>query len=319
MNIFISAIIFCIVLFLYLHIQYHFKKSNDLEIYTIEQPSKDKLEEICDLRQPVLFDFINENLNDNCSLGILEDKYGAFDIKIRNITEDDDSKELYLPFLLTEGVKLFQNDESKKFITERNYDFLKETGTDKIFKYNDSFLRPPMVSKCMYDIWSGSIGSQTPLRYNINYRNYIYLTMGKAKLKLIPPSSTKYLYPIKDYDNFEYRSPVNPWNLQEKYKSEFNKVKVLNVDIVPGQMIFIPAYWWYTIEYEKLTSICNFQYRTYMNTVAIIPELFLSFLQTLNIKREIAPKLNIDNTLGEKNILNETVEKKNIPPEIQSN
>jgi hypothetical protein len=84
-------------------------------------------------------------------------------------------------------------------------------------------------------------------------------------------------------------------------------------------MIFIPAYWWYTIEYEKLTSICNFQYRTYMNTVAIIPELFLSFLQTLNIKREIAPKLNIDNTLGEKNILNETVEKKNIPPEIQSN
>ena len=93
--------------------------------------------------------------------------------------------------------------------------------------------------------------------------------MGKAKLKLIPPSSTKYLYPIKDYDNFEYRSPVNPWNLQEKYKSEFNKVKVLNVDIVPGQMIFIPAYWWYTIEYEKLTSICNFQYRTYMNTVAI--------------------------------------------------
>ena len=143
--------------------------------------------------------------------------------------------------------------------------------------------------------------------------------MGKAKLKLIPPSSTKYLYPIKDYDNFEYRSPVNPWNLQEKYKLEFNKVKVLNVDIVPGQMIFIPAYWWYTIEYEKLTSICNFQYRTYMNTVAIIPELFLSFLQTLNMKRDSSPKLNMDNTSGEKNIFNETVEKKNIPPEIQYN
>ena len=31
---------------------------NDLEVYEIEQPSKDKLEEICDLRQPVIFDYL---------------------------------------------------------------------------------------------------------------------------------------------------------------------------------------------------------------------------------------------------------------------
>ena len=55
----ISILIFCVVLFFYLHINHHLYKSNDLEVFTIENPSKDKLEEICHLRQPVLFDFDN--------------------------------------------------------------------------------------------------------------------------------------------------------------------------------------------------------------------------------------------------------------------
>ena len=62
MNYFIAIFIFCVVLFLYLHIYYHLKTSNDLEVYTIEKPSKDKLEEICDLRQPVIFDYNYEEL-----------------------------------------------------------------------------------------------------------------------------------------------------------------------------------------------------------------------------------------------------------------
>ncbi|ANS04282.1 hypothetical protein [uncultured Mediterranean phage] len=293
MNIFLTIFIFSLVLFLYLHIYFHLKVSNDLEVYTIEQPSKDKLEEVCDLRQPVIFDFENTQLKESCNLASLEDVYGAFDIKIRNIEDDnDDTKEMYLPFLLKEAVHLFQNDEKKVYISENNTDFLKETGTLKVLKYNDAFLRPHMVSKCIYDILSGSIGCQTPLRYNLNYRNYIYLTNGSARLKLIPPQSGRYLDVIKDYDNFEYRSPVNPWNVQERYKPDFDKIKVLDLDIIPGQMIFIPAYWWYSIEYVELSCICSFQYRTYMNTLAILPELVLSLLQKQNIKRDAVKKVD---------------------------
>ena len=57
MEIIIGFFIFCLVLFIYLHIQFHLKTGEDLEMYEIEQPSKEKLEEICDVRQPVLFDF----------------------------------------------------------------------------------------------------------------------------------------------------------------------------------------------------------------------------------------------------------------------
>ena len=57
MKILFGFFIFCLVLFIYLHIQFHLKTSNDLEVYEIDDASKDKLEELCDVRQPVIFDF----------------------------------------------------------------------------------------------------------------------------------------------------------------------------------------------------------------------------------------------------------------------
>ena len=110
-------------------------------------------------------------------------------------------------------------------------------------------------------------------------------------MKLIPPHSSKYLYPVKDYDNFEFRSPVNVWNVQHEYKADFNKVKVLDIELNKGEIIYIPAYWWYSITYEKLSSVCAFKYRTFMNMMAISPELVMSMLQNQNIKREVAPKM----------------------------
>ena len=290
---FIAIFIFCLVLFLYLHIQYHLKTSNDLEVYTIEKPSKETLEEICNIRQPVVFEFKNNRLLESCNLANLDDNYGAFDIKLRDTQQKDENSELYLPFLLKEALKVFQDDKNAKYITENNSEFLEETAAVKNFRYNDSFLRPPMISKCTYDFWSGSVGARTPLRYNLEYRTFIYLTSGKAKLKLIPPHSRRYLNEEKDYDNFEFRSMINPWNVQQQYKADFDKVKVLDLEVTPGYIIFIPAYWWYSIEYEELSSICVFKYRTYMSTLSTLPQILMSYLQKQNVKREIAKKLDI--------------------------
>ena len=59
MNIIITIAVFCMVLFIYLHIYFQLNTSNDLELYEIEKPSKERLEEICDLKQPIIFDFQN--------------------------------------------------------------------------------------------------------------------------------------------------------------------------------------------------------------------------------------------------------------------
>ena len=297
---FIAIFIFCLVLFLYLHIQYHLKTSDDLEVYTIERPSKETLEEICNIRQPVIFEFHNDRLLESCNLASLDDNYGAFDIQVRDVTNKDDNTELYLPFLLKEAINIFSQDKSEKYISEKNQDFLKETGAVKNYTYNDAFLRPPLVSKCIYDFMTGSVGSKTPLRYDLNYRNFYYVTSGKINIKLIPPHNSKYLYPIKDYDNFEFRSPVNVWDVQTEYKADFDKVKVLDVSLSKGEIIYIPAYWWFSIEYEKMSSVCAFKYRTFMNYLAISPEIVLSMLQGQNIKRDIVKKVETDEKKEEK-------------------
>ena len=291
------------MLFLYLHIHFHLKRSNDLEVYEIDQPSKQRLEEVCDVRQPTTFEYYNEQLLTQLSYQAIHNSYRAFDINIRDVSKSstDDSKNpqkgtenefvLFIPVALKIAHEVLKKDTEMKYISENNADFIEETGLIKTFQLNDEFLRPYMVSKCMYDILMASENTITPLRYDINYRNYFLVTQGSARIMLIPPKDTRYLYPIIDYDIFEFRSPVNPWKIQPEYQDDFDKIKTLEVDLYQGMTMFIPAYWWYSIKFTgSETSICSFKYRTYMNTISIMPQLVMSTLQNMNTKHDTLEK-----------------------------
>lgn len=303
MKLIISFFIFCLVLFLYLHIQFHLKTSNDLEIYEIEQTSKEKLEEICDLRQPVLFDY-DENINkisNNCCKNYLLQNYPIFSLKIRENKKNDNkenekndnkgnnkNENFYVYMNLNLANKLFEEDKLGQYFSENNEDFLKETGVYKAMNYNDEFLRPYLVSNYYYDIIMGSENATTPFKYEINYRNYFLVSQGNVTIKLSPPKSSKYLYVIKDYENLEFRSQIDVWNIQEKYKHDFEKVKCLEINLTPGKFLFIPAYWFYSFKLSKDSSICCFKYRTYMNNIAISPYIFLYTLQNNNIELKLS-------------------------------
>ena len=178
-----------------------------------------------------------------------------------------------------------------KYLSENNSYFIDETGLIKIFKLTDEFFIPYMVSKCMYDIMMASTGTTTPLRYEVNYRNYFLVTQGSVKILLIPPKDTRYLYPISDYDILEFRTPVNPWKVQPEYQDDFDKIKTLEVELFQGMAMFIPAYWWYSIQFNvHETSVCSFKYRTHMNTISIAPQLIMNVLQNMNTKRDTLEK-----------------------------
>ena len=294
MKIFISFFIFCLVLFVYLHVQFHLKTSNDLEMYEVDYPSKDKLEEICDIRQPLLFDFDCEKIINSSSKTYISNNYSAFEVKIRNVKEANTNNDLFVPLPIHATIKLLNEDKTSTYLSENNKDFLEETGLVKNLQYNDEFLRPYMISNCNYDVMMGSNNTCTPFRYEINYRNFFLLTEGSAQVKMAPPHSTKYLYPIYDYENFEFRSPVDCWTPQPKYTADFDKIKCLEFTLTPGKTLFIPAYWWYSIKFNNNTSISCFYYRTYMNNIAISPYVFMHALQIQNIKRNVVKKANID-------------------------
>ena len=86
---------------------------------------------------------------------------------------------------------------------------------------------------------------------------------------------------------------MNPWKIQAQYSADFDKIKCLDVSLIRGQTIQIPAYWWYSIKLEKDTSIACFRYRTYMNNAAISPHIFMYGLQLQNVKRDSVKKHDI--------------------------
>jgi len=299
MKIIVTLFIFCIVLFLYLHIQFHLKQSDDLEMYELDNPSKEKLEEICDLRQPVLFEFDSQPISECMNKNYLQNNYSSFDMKIRSPTENKNKnkkqseEELYVPLPLHTTLKLLEEDKKSFYFTENNMDFIQETGIIKNIQYNDAFIRPYMVSNYFYDILMGSQDSWTPLKYEINYRNYFLITEGTAQIKLIPPKSKKYLYPKYDYENFEWSSPFNVWNIQPDFRTDFDKIKSLEFTLVAGKILYIPAYWFYSIKFNQDSVISCFKYRTYMNNLAISPYFFMYALQLQNIKRETSKKIPV--------------------------
>ena len=95
-----------------------------------------------------------------------------------------------------------------------------------------------------------------------------------------------YLYGYNDYENYEFRSPVNPWDVQANYRADFSKFKTLDVTLEPGKVFYLPPYWWYSIKFNQLSSIVVLQYDTYTSVLSIIPTLCIHKLQQLNVKRE---------------------------------
>jgi hypothetical protein len=140
----------------------------------------------------------------------------------------------------------------------------------------------------------GTENATTPFRYELNYRTFLAVTQGTIRIKLSPPKSIRYLYPINDYDTFEFRSQINPWSVEPKFRADFDKIKCLELVLVPGKCLSIPAYWWHSIQFGQDSSVTVLSYRTYMNNIAILPSTLMYWLQNQNIKREVVKKINID-------------------------
>ena len=95
-----------------------------------------------------------------------------------------------------------------------------------------------------------------------------------------------------DYVNFEFRSKINPWNVEDEYRIDFDKCKYFDVDVTMGQIIYIPTYWLYSVKLSSHSNILVFSYRTYMSTLSILPQLSMSLLQKYNVKENSTETLN---------------------------
>lgn len=296
MNFFITFLIFIIILFIYVHINDQYKKSEDLEIYELDYISNNELQNICNIKQPVLFEFqeIYPDIFTKMKNMDFIEKGENLDIKVKdvldywnpNITTVDP---VILQFSSFET--LIKSDPKGHFFMEDNQDFLEETDILNEIRELDTFLKPTFNANSKYDLLLGSNGCVTPLRFHTDYRRFLIVTTGKISIKMTPFKSRKYLQPVVDYDNYDFYSKLNCW---DSHSSEMNKLKFLEFEVTSGYVLYIPPYWWYSIKFYSDTQIVDVHYQTIMNICSNIPDLFRYYLQFHNTKVKIARTLDID-------------------------
>jgi hypothetical protein len=284
MYILINIIVFILVLFVYLHIYSNIKTSNYLEIYEIDNVSKEKFEELCNIKQPILFNQIelDNTILNKLKLDNINSLYGNFDI---NLINKNDTR-INLPININKCIELFNNDISNLYISENNTDFLEETTLNKLYDNLDIFLRPPGTCKIIYDLLLASKNTYSFLKSSFYCRNFFLVNEGSVEVTLCTPNNFKYLHTNFDHQNFENISKIDIYNIEDIYKKDFSKVKLLRVILNKNQLLQIPPYWYYSIKFtEDNTELLSFKYSTFMNMISNAPKLFLKFLQDKNIKK----------------------------------
>jgi len=261
--------------------------------------SNSQLHDVCNIKQPVLFQYRDINPSffeelDHEHLDILE----SHDVKIKDIrdyyNENENDSIDYTVMTYRSAETLMNSDTKSSYFTENNFNIVDDAGLLKTFQNNDTYLKPPLTVVSKYDILTGSKEAHTPLRYHINERYMLCVMTGKITVKMTPWKSCKYLYPNKDYDMFEFWSPVNVWKPQRKYFNEMDKMKCLEFEVNAGHVLCIPPYWWYSIKYDKNpeTVLTSFTYNTVMNCIANIPDASLYFMQQQNIKTRVSKTIS---------------------------
>jgi hypothetical protein len=190
------------------------------------------------------------------------------------------------------------NDKTSHFISESNEEFLEESGLLKEAQAIDDYMKPTFTVYSHYDLIIGSSSSSTPFRYHNYYRQFLFVTSGKITVRMSPWKSSKYLHPNKDYDLYEFYSSIHPRFPQKEYRKDYEKVKFLTFEINTGYVLFIPAYWWYTIDFSDSSEnvLLKVTYSTVMNVISNVPDLTLFFLQQQNIQNKVS-KMKTDETI----------------------
>ncbi len=307
-----GLVVFLCILFLYVHVTSLWKCSNDMEVYEADFESANQLQEICQVKQPVLFHI------DGREAGVFLDKFRAaamekydhYDVAVKEradyfrnaerfATVDPTTADLAVDSLalsFRSARRLLAMDKRAQFFTEGNTGFLEESGLLPLAQSMDVYLKPPLSAYAKYDLMMGSPGANTPLRYRLETHQYFVVTSGKIRVKLCPPKYSKTLPLVKDYEHYEFWSPVPPPfdpvatenapASNHPFAQVLHKTKFLDVAVARGQVLFVPAYWWYSVQFSGNadTTVAHFVYDTVVNIAAQANHWALYYLQQNNIK-----------------------------------
>ena len=272
----IYFLLFFVVCIFYFHVQQQWKTSEDLEIYEYEYSTYENFHETCKYKQPFLF-FMYTHEPKPSELQELNIK----DVR-ENKTKTRENEMLQLSF--QSGYGLIETDQKSLFYSYRNHEGIQsDPSLLKWFTSFDSLLKPPLHFSTEFDLLYGSkkVHTTTTMYYESHTFLYLSSEMNKTfvRVKMTPYKSKAFFDIYSDYANYEFWSDYDLFN---EFKSP--QVKTIEFLLNPGQVLFIPPYWFYSIEFQdKEQELCLFRYTTYPNFLANAKHVLLYHIQQQNI------------------------------------
>lgn len=103
-----------------------------------------------------------------------------------------------------------------------------------------NMLSGPADARRMF-FWIGPAGTVTPLHHDLT-NNLMAQVVGRKLVKLIAPDYLPYIY-----NHFHCYSQVDPENVDTAKFPLFERVRVYDVEIGPGDLLFLPVGWWHHV------------------------------------------------------------------------
>ena len=303
-----TFLIFMILFFLYVHINSHYKQSEDLEIYEMDYTTNEHLQDICNVKQPTLFDFrmsypeLFSTNGEPCPITLdkLCEKYDKYLVKAKNSNDYWASPPLEIvdsvPLSLGNYRTLAMTDSKSRYYTDGNEFFVEDSGLQSIMEKTDEYLKPNYTALKSYDMITGTPGCKMPMQYHNHLRRFIIVSSGRIHVKMTPWKSTKYLHLIKDYDNYEFRSAMNIWTPDantDKMRSDYERIQFIEFDVHEGYVLYIPPYWWYSIQFAENTNtiLLASTYDSAISLIANSADLARHYMQLQNNKEVVTRTL----------------------------
>lgn len=110
----------------------------------------------------------------------------------------------------------------------------------------------------------GSEGSITPAHYD-EQQNFFAQIYGYKRFLLFPPEMYECLYPHPVWHPHDRQSQVDFDNPDYERFPKFHEIKGQEAVVGPGDVLYIPMYWWHHVEsllHNKYTVSVNFWYKS---------------------------------------------------------
>jgi hypothetical protein len=175
---------------------------------------------------------------------------------------------------------------------------VEDSGLQQQLEMADEFLKPAYAVQRTYDMITGSQKTCMPMQYHNHYRRFLIVTSGNLHVKMTPWKSRKYLHPVTDYENYEFRSAMNVWrpdtNASDKMRADYERIQFIEFDVHAGYVLYLPPYWWYSLQFSEMapnTMVLSASYDSAISVLANSGDLARHFLQIQNNKEIVTRTL----------------------------